>query len=112
MINCVYIHIPFCEKKCKYCSFCSFSLLKIKDEYINALIKEIKFFYKNENLKTIYFGGGTPSLLDINDIKKILENFNFNSKTEITIEINPHNISKEKLIAYKNLGINRISVGV
>ena len=112
MINCVYIHIPFCEKKCKYCSFCSFSLLKIKDEYINALIKEIKFFYKNEDLKTIYFGGGTPSLLDINDIKKILENFNFNSKTEITIEINPHNISKEKLIAYKNLGINRISVGV
>ena len=112
MINCTYIHIPFCEKKCKYCSFCSFSLLKAKDEYINALIKEIKFFYKNEPQKTIYFGGGTPSLLEIKDIEKIISNFNFNSKTEITIEINPHKISKEKLKTYKTLGINRISVGI
>ncbi len=112
MINCTYIHIPFCEKKCKYCSFCSFSLLKAKDEYINALIKEIKFFYKNKPQKTIYFGGGTPSLLEIKDIEKIISNFNFNSKTEITIEINPHKISKEKLKTYKTLGINRISVGI
>lgn len=112
MINCTYIHIPFCEKKCKYCSFCSFSLVKLKDEYINSLIKEIKFFYKNDPQKTIYFGGGTPSLLEIQDIEKILSNFNFNSNTEITIEINPHNISKEKLKDYRSIGINRISVGI
>ncbi len=112
MINCVYIHIPFCEKKCKYCSFCSFSLLKAKNEYIKALNKEIKFFYKNNPLKTIYLGGGTPSLLEISDIEKILKNFNFNSKTEVTIEINPHNISYEKLKAYKELGINRVSIGI
>ncbi len=112
MINCVYIHIPFCEKKCKYCSFCSFRALKAKDEYINALTKEIKFFYKNEKLKTIYLGGGTPSLLDTKDIKNILKNFNYSPETEITIEINPHNITKEKLKNYKSLGINRISVGI
>lgn len=112
MINCVYIHIPFCEKKCKYCSFCSFSALKAKDEYINALTKEIKFFYKNEKLKTIYLGGGTPSLLDTKDIENILKNFNYSPETEITIEINPHNITKEKLKNYRSLGINRISVGI
>lgn len=112
MINCVYIHIPFCEKKCNYCSFCSFNLLKKKDIYLEALLKEVKYLYKNEPLKTIYFGGGTPSLLEIEDIKKILNYFNFDSKTEITLELNPHNITLEKLKKLKDLGINRLSVGV
>lgn len=112
MINCVYIHIPFCEKKCNYCSFCSFNLLKKKDIYLKALLKEVKYLYKNEPLKTIYFGGGTPSLLEIEDIKKILSYFNFNSETEITLELNPHNITLEKLKKLKDLGINRLSIGV
>lgn len=112
MINCVYLHIPFCEKKCNYCAFCSFGLIKKKDIYIEALIKEVKYLYKNEKLKTIYFGGGTPSLLEVNDIEKILSLFNFDSSTEITLESNPHNLSLQKLKNLKNVGINRISVGV
>lgn len=112
MINCVYIHIPFCERKCKYCAFCSFSLLKKEDIYIESLIKEVKFLYKNENLKTIYFGGGTPSLLKLQNIKQVLDCFNYSSDTEITLELNPHNVDFEKLKAYKDLGINRLSVGL
>lgn len=112
MINCVYIHIPFCEKKCKYCAFCSFNLIKRKDIYIDALLKEVKYLYKNEPLKTLYFGGGTPSLLDSADIERIIGQFNINSKTEITLELNPHNISPEKLKSFKKIGINRLSVGV
>lgn len=112
MINCVYIHIPFCEKKCKYCAFCSFSLLKKEDEYIEALIKEVKYLYKNEKLKTLYFGGGTPSLLKTENIKKVLDCFNFDANTEITLELNPHNASYDKLKQLKKLGINRLSVGV
>ena len=112
MINCVYIHIPFCEKKCNYCSFCSFNLLKAKKEYIKSLIKEVKFLYKNEKLKTLYFGGGTPSLLEEKELEEILNCFNFDSNTEITLELNPHNISLEKIKNFKSLGINRLSIGV
>lgn len=112
MINCVYIHIPFCEKKCNYCAFCSFELLKYKEEYINALIDEIKAYYKFEPLKTLYFGGGTPSLLDVNDFRKILSNFNLTSKTEITLEANPKNLTLEKLKELYSLGFNRLSLGV
>lgn len=112
MINCVYIHIPFCEKKCNYCSFCSFNLLKAKNEYINSLLKEVNFLYKNEKLKTLYFGGGTPSLLNENEIEQILKHFNFDSTTEITLELNPHNITIEKIKNLKSLGINRLSIGV
>ena len=112
MINCVYIHIPFCEKKCNYCAFCSYNALKFKDEYICALLKEIKFHYKNNYVKTIYFGGGTPSLLEISDIEKILSYFNFDKNTEITLEANPNGINKTKLIGYMKAGINRLSLGV
>ena len=112
MINCVYIHIPFCEKKCHYCSFCSFPILSYKEKYLNALIEEIKFHYKNETLDTLYIGGGTPSLLNENEIEKIINCFNINKKTEITIETNPNSLNLEKIKNYKNLGINRISIGV
>ena len=112
MINCVYIHIPFCKKKCNYCSFCSFNGLKYKKEYIDALVKEIKFFYKEEPLKTLYFGGGTPSLLEIKDIEKILSCFNYSSNTEVTFEFNPTDITKEKIINLKKLNVNRLSIGV
>ena len=112
MINCIYVHIPFCEKKCNYCSFVSFSLLKYKKEYINALIKEIKHYYDNTPLKTLYFGGGTPYLLEVNELEEILNCFNINSKTEVTLELNPNNITLDKLKKIKDIGINRLSVGV
>lgn len=111
-INYIYLHIPFCLKKCSYCSFCSFPLLKYKDEYINSLIKEIKHFYQGNKPKTIYFGGGTPSLLEVSDFERILKCFNFDNSTEITIEVNPYNISFKKLKDIKTLGVNRISIGV
>lgn len=112
MINCVYIHIPFCEKKCNYCAFCSFELTKYKEEYLNSLTKEIEYFYKNEPLKTLYFGGGTPSLLETKDFKRILSLFNFNSNTETTLELNPSSLTLEKLKDLKELGFNRLSLGV
>lgn len=112
MINCVYIHIPFCEKKCNYCAFCSFELLKYKEKYLEALEREIKAYYKSEPLKTLYFGGGTPSLLDNNDFKNLLSNFNLTPKTEITLEANPKNLTYEKLKSLRELGFNRISLGV
>ena len=111
MVSCVYIHIPFCEKKCHYCSFCSFPLLSYKEKYLNALIKEIKFHYKNETLDTLYIGGGTPTLLNENEIEKILSCFTYNKKTEITLEANPNSLNIKKLKNYKKLGINRISIG-
>ena len=68
MSNSVYIHIPFCKSKCKYCSFVSYTDFNEKDRYINALLKEINYYYRGETLKTLYIGGGTPSLLDIADV--------------------------------------------
>lgn len=112
MINCIYIHIPFCQKKCKYCSFCSFELLKLKGEYLNSLTKEINFYYKKNPISTLYFGGGTPGLLKAEEIFDLIKLFNFKKNREITLEINPDNADTEKLKKLKNIGINRISIGV
>lgn len=112
MVKSAYIHIPFCKKKCNYCTFVSYENLIYKKEYIDALEEEIKFFYKDDKLDTLYFGGGTPSLLDIEDIKKILDIFNFDEDPEITIEINPETVDKNYLLELYNSGINRLSFGV
>lgn len=112
MIEHAYIHIPFCISKCNYCSFVSGYDIEGKDDYINALIKEISSRYKNEQLKTIYIGGGTPSLLEAKDVEKILNHLKFQNDSEITIEANPETISTEKFIHFKNMGINRVSIGV
>lgn len=116
----IYIHIPFCKKKCKYCDFISFSCLEDKQkEYVECLIKEInnkEIDSKLKKVSTIYFGGGTPSLIDSKYICDILENiknkFEVSKDAEITIEINPGTITKEKLEDYKKVGINRISIGL
>ena len=112
MVEFSYIHIPFCTQKCKYCSFVSFINHSLKEKYIKALLKEIKNNYKNEPQKTIYFGGGTPSLLEINEVEQIIKQFNIEKNAEITFEINPENASLEYLQNLKKLGINRISIGV
>lgn len=111
MVKNVYIHIPFCRQKCKYCSFISFPKIELKDKYINSLITEIQNFYKKETLNTLYFGGGTPSLLEIKDFQKILQIFNITKDTEITVELNPENLTFEYLLDLKRLGINRLSFG-
>ena len=113
----IYVHIPFCKKKCKYCDFISFSCFEEKEnEYVNSLIKEIENKKCSKVVSTIYIGGGTPSIIDSKNIIKILDaiysNFNVLDGAEITIEVNPGTATKEKLEDYKNAGINRLSIGL
>jgi oxygen-independent coproporphyrinogen-3 oxidase len=114
----IYIHIPFCKKKCKYCDFISFSCAEENyDNYFECLIKEIQNSnYKNKKITTIYIGGGTPSLVDSKYIGLILDtlknNFNIDENAEVTIEVNPGSADEKKLKDYINFGINRLSIGL
>ncbi len=112
MTESVYIHIPFCKSKCRYCSFVSITDTEMMESYVKALLQEIKKHYNSENLKTLYFGGGTPSLLPIDLVAKILKEFNFSKDTEVTFEINPDDANFTYLKELKNLGVNRLSFGV
>lgn len=113
-----YIHIPFCAKKCYYCDFCAYMNLEHRiDNYINNLIEEIEIYQQKLCCKidSIYIGGGTPSYIDgkyIKEIVKSLDKFDISQLKEFTIECNPNSISRDKLLLYKDLGINRISLGV
>lgn len=117
----LYVHIPFCVKKCKYCDFLSAPADDAtKKRYVDALCKEItgyKELTKEYELATIYFGGGTPSVLEVSEIEQILDavkkSFTVNmAAAEVTLEVNPGTASLEKLKSYKMLGINRLSIGV
>lgn len=118
----IYIHIPFCKKKCYYCDFVSFSNLENKQTgYIEALKKEISCYDLEEyNVTTIYIGGGTPSYIDCYEIKEILDELRKRLKNnetkfsdiEITIEVNPGTVDKKKLEVYKLSGVNRLSIGL
>lgn len=115
----IYVHIPFCDKKCDYCDFLSGPASKqTKEEYTKALLAEInayKDLMKDYLVRTIFIGGGTPSSIESKYIQQILEaiskNFNLEPE-EISIEANPGTLSKEKLKAYKDAGINRLSLGL
>lgn len=111
MIKNAYIHIPFCVKKCNYCAFTSYNKLQKKSDYIKALLKEIKTNYQGEKLNTLYFGGGTPSLLSIQEIEQIISCFNIDANTEVTFEVNPNKLKLEYLKQLNELGINRLSIG-
>lgn len=111
MVKNAYIHIPFCKSKCKYCSFLSFPKLEYKKDYLNALMQEIKYRYKNEQLETLYIGGGTPSLLEPDEFEKIINLFEFAQNPEITAELNPETITSDYLKELKKTGINRLSFG-
>lgn len=117
----LYIHIPFCNKKCDYCDF--YSTIPNKktniQSFFPSLLREIELassIYSNRNITTIYIGGGTPSLLSINEIKtivqKLKESFNLNNIQEFTIECNPESITKDFLVACRECGIDRISIGI
>lgn len=115
----VYIHIPFCVRKCFYCDFLSFPAEEEeKTAYVEALLKEIRAeaaHYRNYAVDTVFIGGGTPSLLSGEWIEKILyilkENFAFSQNPEITVEVNPGSAEEEKLLQYRSAGINRLSIG-
>ena len=119
----IYIHIPFCKQACNYCNFHFSTSLQLKDELIAAMIKEIHLVTEKANhssekelCETIYFGGGTPSLLSIKELNNILASlyskFEIAKDAEITLEANPDDITAEKLQLWKKAGINRLSVGV
>lgn len=107
-----YIHIPFCKSKCNYCSFTSYVDCELKDEYLNALKKQIEAEYKGEKLNTLYFGGGTPSLLSLDEFKSLFDLFNLEKDAEITVEVNPESVTFEYLCSLRKLGINRLSIGI
>ena len=115
----IYIHIPFCKSKCGYCGFYSLPSLKLKDGFLEALKTEIiarKEYLHSETVSTIYFGGGTPSLLSIKEINELLHLINTNysvaTDAEITLEANPDTLSLEYLKGLRQLGINRLSIGI
>lgn len=112
----LYIHIPFCVRKCLYCDFISYEDLSNMDQYISALVKEIQLYSdKNIIIDTVYIGGGTPSLLNESQVTLIVNTIrdSFDCRIEeFTIECNPDSIREDKLHCYRELGINRLSIGV
>ena len=115
----IYLHIPFCKKACHYCDFHFSTSLKNQSAFIDALIKEIQVkqeYLQNETINTIYFGGGTPSVLSADEIKRIIctinKHYKVNSKAEITLEANPDDLTKEKTTELINAGVNRLSIGI
>ena len=116
----IYIHYPFCRSKCPYCDFNSYCNLKIdEEELINAYLNEIEYYkdiIKDKIIDTIYFGGGTPSLMSekllSNIMNKINSLYKINKNCEISLESNPNSINYEKLKSFKDIGINRLSIGV
>jgi oxygen-independent coproporphyrinogen-3 oxidase len=119
----IYVHIPFCERKCPYCDFYSITDRTSSSAYVDALIKEARAFAEsgvvfepNGSDDTLYIGGGTPSSIDAGDIARLVETlreiYSLSSDAEITIEVNPSSLTAGKAAIYKDAGINRVSMGV
>ena len=114
----IYIHVPFCGKKCGYCDFYSVGYARqAAEDYVSAVLRNIRHYGDTERkVSTVYFGGGTPSLLTSVQIGSILDeihnSFSLDEQAEITIEANPCTLSAEKLSELRNTGVNRLSVGV
>ena len=115
----LYIHIPFCKKACAYCDFHFSTSLKLKEQLVEALCLEIKnrgSYLLEKPLDSIYFGGGTPSLLSEKELADIIntihQNFVIHKNVEFTLEANPDDIDKEKIVSLKKLGVNRLSIGI
>ena len=116
----LYIHIPFCVRKCNYCDFLSAPCdEKTRQDYVNVLCREIAQRaeeFQDRKVDTIFFGGGTPSILSPEQMEQIVStirrHFQILSDAEISIEMNPGTVNKEKLVTYKKLGINRLSIGL
>ncbi|SKA85819.1 oxygen-independent coproporphyrinogen-3 oxidase [Caloramator quimbayensis] len=111
MINSLYVHIPFCKKKCLYCDFNSYVRLDIQDDYIKALLTEIKRINQSK-FKTIFIGGGTPTILSISNLKKLLSELKKFNADEFTVETNPGTLDDQKARILKEYGVNRISIGL
>lgn len=120
----IYLHIPFCKQACHYCDFHFSTVLKSKGDLLDAILKELQLqrdYFSVEGspktiLQTIYFGGGTPSLLSGDEIKRMLDGisdiFAVDAEAEITLEANPDDLTKEKLESFRQAGVNRLSIGI
>ena len=116
----LYIHVPFCIKKCAYCDFLSFPAdEKMQEKYFDALIRDIKYYGQNMEeyqVSTIYIGGGTPSWMNESLIQSLMlyvyKSFDVAKDAEISIECNPGTLTSRKLLIYKQSGINRLSIGL
>lgn len=116
----VYLHIPYCKQACYYCDFHFSTRRDSQQDMVDAMVKEIRhqksFFGSNKPVKTIYFGGGTPSLLTTSELQKLLntlhETFDCSEVLEITLEANPDDLSLENLAGWKQAGVNRLSIGI
>jgi len=115
----IYIHIPFCKQACHYCDFHFSTSLKKKDEMILAIANELKLRkseFEKEIIETIYFGGGTPSVLQVADlrflIETVYENYSVSETPEITLEANPDDLTEERIIELSQTKINRLSIGI
>ncbi|MEQ8711889.1 MAG: radical SAM family heme chaperone HemW [Cyclobacteriaceae bacterium] len=114
----IYIHIPYCSKACHYCDFHFSTNLKSKKDMVNAIVRELELrveYLQGETIETIYFGGGTPSLLSIEELQWLLgsiyDHFEVSNLPEITLEANPDDLSTDTLEAFRNAGVNRLSLG-
>lgn len=117
----IYIHIPFCRQACNYCNFHFSTSLHYKNDFVAALLREIELhskanYLQSQSIETIYFGGGTPSILQIEELEQIMQQlhqyFSVDASAEITLEANPDDVTDEKLQGWKQLGINRLSIGI
>lgn len=116
----IYIHIPYCKSKCGYCDFFSITDQSDKNDFLKYLLTEIKLYsvlyQTDQSFDTIYIGGGTPSLLSIENLQSIIESlnqsFSISDNVEVTMEVNPGTVDLEKLKCFKTIGINRLSIGI
>ena len=116
----VYIHIPFCVKKCAYCDFASYSgCMNRMDAYVDAVCREIRVqaaFFGKRRVKTVFFGGGTPTLMKGEQVQRVMDalrtHFYIEETAEISMEGNPGTLLPERLNAYRKAGVNRLSIGV
>ena len=118
----IYIHWPFCASKCPYCDFNSHVQRSVEeDDWTSAILNELNYYFnatKNQTLKSIFFGGGTPSLMAPKTVDRIINHIaklwsiNDLGTIEITLEANPHSVEAEKFACFKQSGVNRISLGV
>jgi len=115
----IYIHIPFCKQACHYCDFHFSTSMKTKGRILDSLEREIviqKGYLGRETISSIYFGGGTPSILEREELRRIIDiikkNFEVNDDLEITLECNPDDLNEEKLVGLRDIGVNRLSIGI
>lgn len=114
----IYVHVPFCLRRCRYCAFCSSVIRPVPSaDYVDSLCAEFdlrKYDYLGKNLTSLYFGGGTPSMLDVRDVHRLISHIinTFNTPDEITFEVNPEHVDLSHAVDWKSSGISRISLGI